>query len=85
MRTSAKLLAIYGNECQTVSTLDRRVPALSHFTRLKSGILVGFSALLRQSDDASQRRDTVLSRQGYMWETSWKLRAASCELGVQFI
>lgn len=76
MVMSAKKLAIYGNECQTVSTLNRRVPTLLRFTRLKSAILVDFGTLPRQSDGVvARRRAAVLSRQGYTREASCKLQA----------
>lgn len=45
MAMSAKKLAIYGNECQIISTLNERVPTLSCFTRLKYSNLVGFGTL----------------------------------------
>lgn len=110
MDMSAKLLAIYGNECQIVSTLNERVPTLLRFTRLKSGVLVGFSTLPQQSGDVVALYQAKVQQSGrlwrftrltrrcvatvlcrYTWATSWKLqagrklRAASCELGAQFI
>lgn len=67
MGMSAKKLAIYGNECQTVSTLNERVPTLFHFTRLKSSILMGFSTLPRQSGDVVALYQTKVQQSGRLW------------------
>jgi hypothetical protein len=67
MDMSAKLLAIYDNECQIVSTLNERVPTLSRFTGLKSTTLVGFSTLPWQSGDVVALYQAKVRHSGRLW------------------